>query len=140
MCRRGRPFFLSRSASGPRCWNGPTGLRTTISAALLVLTLLGCSVLSSERTVAIPSTPVLTSQKIVVLDGVRGWWIDERDAAVLAWWVYGVTREKVALANVNRENPAREDLTGENLFRENPPRENPDGENAARNPDGTTAD
>ena len=140
MCRRGRPFFLSRSASGPRCWNGPTGLRTTISAALLVLTLLGCSVLSSERTVSIPSTPVLTSQKIVVLDGVRGWWIDERDAAVLAWWVYGVTREKVALANVNRENPAREDLTGEKLFRENPPRENPDGENAARNPDGTTAD
>lgn len=155
MCRRGRPFFLSRSASGPRCWNGPTGLRTTISAALLVLTLLGCSVLSSERTVSIPSTPVLTSQKIVVLDGVRGWWIDERDAAALAWWVYGVTREKVALANVNRENPARENLTGknpngekpdgenlfrENLFRENPPRENPDGENAARNPDGTTAD
>ena len=93
MCRRGRPFFLSRSASGPRCWNGPTGLRTTISAALLVLTLLGCSVLSSERTVSIPSTPVLTSQKIVVLDGVRGWWIDERDAAVLAWWVYNVTGE-----------------------------------------------
>ena len=90
-----------------------------------------------------------------MLDGVRGWGSDERDAAVLAWWVYGVTREKVALANVNRENPAREDLTGknpngekpdgenlfrENLFRENPPRENPDGENAARNPDGTTAD
>lgn len=87
-------------------------LRTTISAALLVLTLLGCSVLSSERTVSIPSTPVLTSQKIVVLDGVRGWWIDERDAAVLAWWVYGVTREKVALANVNRENPARENPAG----------------------------
>ncbi len=36
----------------------------------------------------IPSTPVLTSQKIVVLDGVRGWWIDERDAAVLAQWIH----------------------------------------------------
>ena len=62
----------------------------TIFAVLLALTLLGCSALSSERTPSIPSTPVLTSQKIVVLDGVRGWWIDERDAAVLAQWIHDV--------------------------------------------------
>lgn len=60
---------------------------------LLALMLLGCSALSSERTVSIPSTPILTSQKIVVLDGVRGWWIDERDAAMLAQWIYNVTGE-----------------------------------------------
>lgn len=38
----------------------------------------------------IPSTPTLTSQKIVVLDGVRGWWIDERDAATLAQWIENI--------------------------------------------------
>ncbi len=93
MCRSGHLFFLSLSALEPRCWNGLTGLRTTIFAVLLALILLGCSALSSERTASIPSTPVLTSQKIVVLDGVRGWWIDERDAAVLAQWIYDVTGE-----------------------------------------------
>ena len=62
----------------------------TVFAVLLVLTLLGCSALSSERTPSTPSTPVLASQKIVVLDGVRGWWIDERDAATLAQWIYDV--------------------------------------------------
>ena len=65
----------------------------TVFAVLLVLTLLGCSALSSERVPSTPSTPVLASQKIVVLDGVRGWWIDERDAATLAQWIYDVTGE-----------------------------------------------
>ncbi len=41
----------------------------------------------------IPSTPTLTSQRIVILDGVRGWWIHERDAATLAQWIYDVTGE-----------------------------------------------
>ena len=37
--------------------------------------------------------PVLKSQKIVILDGVRGWWIDERDAAALAQWIFDVSGE-----------------------------------------------
>lgn len=93
MCKSGRPFSSPRFRSGRSSWSGWTGTATTLSVVLLVLMLLGCSVLNSERTVSIPSTPVLTSQKIVVLDGVRGWWIDERDAAVLAQWMYNVTGE-----------------------------------------------
>lgn len=68
---------------------------TTISVILLLMAILSaCSVLKQETPISPPSTPVLTSQKIVVLDGVRGWWIDERDAAVLAQWIYNVTGDK----------------------------------------------
>ena len=37
--------------------------------------------------------PVLKSQKIVILDGARGWWIDERDAAALAQWIFDMSGE-----------------------------------------------
>ena len=58
----------------------------------LVMTLWGCSCSKPGASLPIPSTPTLTSQKIVVLDGVRGWWIDERDAATLAQWIYDIER------------------------------------------------
>ena len=50
------------------------GLR--LSAILCVMTLCACSCSRPGGSLPIPSTPTLTSQKIVVLDGVRGWWID----------------------------------------------------------------
>ena len=61
-----------------------------LSGLLLGLMLSGCSAINSGRNSLIPSTPILESQKIVVLDGVRGWWIDERDASSLAQWIHDV--------------------------------------------------
>lgn len=67
--------------------------RAQAFAILCVMTLCACSCSRPGGSLPIPSTPTLTSQKIVVLDGVRGWWIDERDAATLAQWIYDVTGE-----------------------------------------------
>lgn len=78
----------SRSATaGLKSWMR-IGLR--LSAILCVMTLCACSCSRPGGSLPIPSTPTLTSQKIVVLDGVRGWWIDERDAATLAQWIENV--------------------------------------------------
>jgi len=88
MSGRGRSSVSCNSASGRSTrWTRAAPL---LSGLLLGLTLLGCSATSSGRTSLIPSTPILESQKIVVLDGTRGWWIDERDAAALAQWIHDV--------------------------------------------------
>lgn len=81
---------LSSATAGLKSWMR-IGLR--LSAILCVMTLCACSCSRPGASLPIPSTPTLTSQKIVVLDGVRGWWIDERDAATLAQWIYDVTGE-----------------------------------------------
>ena len=81
-------LFSSRSATaGLKSWTR-IGLR--LSAILCMMILWGCSCSKPGASLPIPSTPTLTSQKIVVLDGVRGWWIDERDAATLAQWIYDI--------------------------------------------------
>ena len=94
MCSRGRRFCLQPCSSEQSSWSGLTGRLTTIFAVLfLTATLSGCSALRQESPNLRPSVPVLKSQKIVILDDVRGWWIDERDAAALAQWIFDMSGE-----------------------------------------------
>ena len=57
---------------------------------LLLLMLLGCSSANWAERTQIPSTPILASIRKVNLDGIDGVWMDDRDAATLAEWIYDV--------------------------------------------------
>lgn len=62
----------------------------TIFGGLLLLMLLGCSSANWAERTQIPSTPILASIRKVNLDRIDGVWMDDRDAATLAEWIYDV--------------------------------------------------
>lgn len=61
-----------------------------IFGGLLLLMLLGCSSANWAAKTQIPSTPILASIRKVNLDGIDGVWMDDRDAATLAEWIYDI--------------------------------------------------
>lgn len=56
----------------------------------VALDVLGCSSANWAERTQIPSTPILASIRKVNLDGIDGVWMDDRDAATLAEWIYDV--------------------------------------------------
>lgn len=81
----------------PRCSGGRRGCgkvwpwSAAVFSVLALLTILSaCSSVNwEERTV--PTRPVLSSMRRATLNGVKGVWMDERDAGALALWLEEVS-------------------------------------------------
>ena len=65
------------------------GRALTVCAAVLLLTVPGCSWGSSTQVV--PTLPTLTSLQRLDLNGVPGVWMNSDDAGRIAVWIYEVT-------------------------------------------------
>ena len=89
MCRPGLRFSPRCLSWVYACLTGWTRLVLTIFAAAWLLTVPGCSFLSS--TPDIPTLPVLPSLQRLELNGTPGVWMDSDDAGRLAVWIYEVT-------------------------------------------------
>ena len=90
-------MWLTSLDCSPRCWKWDSGSlfawmrRGLLLFALAWLLILpGCLSASSAGRAEIPPTPVLCSLQRAELNGVRGVWMDERDAGELALWINGV--------------------------------------------------
>lgn len=83
-----RPFW----SSSPPCLRRCGGRALALCAAVLLMTVQGCS-WGSSTPAGIPPLPVLTSLQRLDLDGTQGVWMNSDDAGRLAVWIYDVTGE-----------------------------------------------
>lgn len=87
----GRAGLRQSCSSSPPCLKRCGGRALALCAAVLLMTVQGCSWGSS--TPEVPTLPALTSLQRLELDGVPGVWMNSDDAGRLAVWIYDVTGE-----------------------------------------------
>ena len=86
-----KPFWPGFCAWRRPCLRPGARLAAGMCAAVLVMTVQGCSFPSSGA--EIPPLPVLTSVRKLELNGRAGLWMSSDDAGRLALWIYDVTGE-----------------------------------------------
>lgn len=89
---RGQLFLRPSCSWACACWKRWTRPVLLSSAAVLLLTVPGCSFLSSTPD-PLPGLPVLTSLQRMDRNGTPGVWMNSEDAGRLAQWMYDVTGE-----------------------------------------------